>query len=127
MIQSLWQHIAIDQIIDHQMPLCYLGVPIGEKTFMFGNNKPVVDGFMTPHAQLHKRHTSLAFHQVMEAVASKTGNFILIHIDSKINPADMLSKHWGYQKVWPMLKPLLFYEGDTMDILDETTVPTNKE
>ena len=39
----------------------------------------------------------------------------------------MLSKHWGYQQVWPMLKPLLFYEGDTIDILDETTVPTNGE
>ena len=117
--------IAIDQIIDHQMTLRYLGVPIEEKTFMFGDNKPVVDGSMTPHAQLHKRHTALAFHRVREAVASKIVNFV--HIDSKINPADMLSKHWGYQKVWPMLKPLLFYEGDTMDILDETTVPTNGE
>ena len=55
----------------------------------------------------------------------KIVNFV--HIDSKINPADMLSKHWGYQKVWPMLKPLLFYEGDTMGMLDETTIPTNGE
>ena len=29
--------IAIDQIIDHQMTLRYLGVPIEEKTFMFGD------------------------------------------------------------------------------------------
>ena len=53
------------------MTLRYLGVPVEEKTFMFGDNKPVVDGSMTPHAQLHKRHTALAFHRVREAVASK--------------------------------------------------------
>ena len=39
--------IAIEQIIDHQMTLHYLGVPVGEKTFMFGDNKPAVDGSMT--------------------------------------------------------------------------------
>jgi hypothetical protein len=25
----------------------------------------------------------------------------------------MLSKHWGYQQVWPVLQPLLFWSGDT--------------
>ena len=36
------------------------------------------------------------------------------------NPADILSKHWGYQQVWKLLKPLLFWQGDTLDILDTT-------
>ena len=48
----------------------------------------------------------LAFHHVKEAVASKIVNFV--HIDSKMNPEDMLSKHWGYQRVQPMLKPYCF-------------------
>ena len=47
-----------------------------------------------------------------------------VHINGKINS---VSKHWGYQKVWPMLKPLLFYEEDTMDTLNETTTPANGE
>ena len=33
-----------------------------------------------------------------------------------LNPADILSKAWGYQQVWIMLKALLFWEGDTIDI-----------
>lgn len=35
------------------------------------------------------------------------------------NPSDVLSKHWGYQVVWPLLRPLLFWKGDTMDIIRE--------
>ena len=31
-----------------------------------------------------------------------------------------LSKHWGYSKIWPMLQPLLFYEGNTIHTLHKT-------
>ena len=39
-----------------------------------------------------------------------------VHIPGKINPADILSKHWGYRNVWSMLKPILFWYGNTGDI-----------
>ena len=51
----------------------------------------------------------------------------LIDTSGKINPADMLSKHWEYQQVRPLMRPLLSYKGDTVDIIDEMTVPTNGE
>jgi hypothetical protein len=35
------------------------------------------------------------------------------------NAADILSKHWGYSDVWPTMRPLLFYEGDTSKIFEE--------
>jgi len=38
------------------------------------------------------------------------------HIDSTKNPADIMSKIWGFQQVWPQLKALLFWEGETKDI-----------
>ena len=38
------------------------------------------------------------------------------HIPGENNPADILSKHWGYADVWPLLKPLLFWQGETKDI-----------
>ena len=34
----------------------------------------------------------------------------------KLNPADILSKHWSYATVWPVLRPLLFWMGNTSDI-----------
>ena len=35
------------------------------------------------------------------------------------NPADILSKHWGYQQIWKMLRGILFWRGDTGDLIEE--------
>jgi hypothetical protein len=61
---------TIDQIVDLRTTLHYLGVPIQEKSYIFGDNKTVIDASSTPHAKLHKRHNALSFHCVREAVAS---------------------------------------------------------
>jgi hypothetical protein len=64
-------------------------------------------------AKLHKRHTAQSFHRVREAIAAKIIGFY--HVNGVRNPAD---KHWGYQQVWKLLRPLSFWQGDTVDILD---------
>ena len=84
---------------------------------MFGDNEAVVNSSSTPYAKLHKRHNALSFHRVREAVASGMCNFY--HIPGEINPADILSKHWGYQQVRSMLRTLMFWQGDTAELLDE--------
>ena len=94
--------IATLQIIDLRLTLRYLGVPLNDKAYMFGDNKSVVDSTSRPHAKLHKRHTALSFNRVREAIASKMLCFTFIH--RNINPADILSKHWSNHKVWPMLQ-----------------------
>jgi hypothetical protein len=43
----------------------------------------------------------------------------------KTNPADILSKHWGYTNVWSTLQPFLFWEGDTASI--NTGITANQE
>jgi hypothetical protein len=106
--------ICVEQIIDLRNSLRYLGVPIRSKSYMFGDNKSVVDSSMQVHAKLHKRHTMLSFHRVREAVASGMIGFYFI--PGELNPADILSKHWGYAQIWPQLKALLFWKGDTADI-----------
>jgi hypothetical protein len=48
---------------------------------------------------------------------------MLTHLPDKFNPVDILSKHWGYQTTWPILKPILFFHGDTADLIqDDDTV-----
>ena len=106
--------IATEQIIELRLTLRYLGVPLNERSYMFGDNKSVVDSSNRPHGKLHKRHTALSFHRVREAIASKMLCFTFIK--GNINPADILSKHWSSHKVWSMLQPLLFWEGNTLDI-----------
>jgi hypothetical protein len=55
---------TIDQIVDLRMTLRYLGVPIREKSYIFGDNKTVINASLTPHAKLHKTHNALSFHCV---------------------------------------------------------------
>jgi hypothetical protein len=106
--------IAVDQIVDIRLTMRYFGVPILVKTIMFGDNQSVVTNATVPHSQLNKRHQALAYHRVREAVASNMLDFH--HIPGENNPADILSKHWGFQQVWPLLKALLFWQGDTSSI-----------
>ena len=65
----------------------------------------------TPIDAYSKRHHLVSSHRVKEAIAPK---YISFHWkDSKSNPADILSKHWEFATVWPMLKPILFWRGET--------------
>jgi hypothetical protein len=108
---------TIDQIVDLWTTLHYLGIPIWEKSYVFGDNKSVINASLTPHAKLHKRHNALSFHHVQEAVASKY--VTIFHLPGKYNPANILSKHWAYALVWQTMNALLFAWGDTWDLLDD--------
>jgi hypothetical protein len=103
--------ICVEQIIELRTTLRYLGVPIRQKSYMFGDNQSVVNSSMQVQAKLHKRHTILSFHRVREVIAAGIVHFHFIPGQS--NPADILSKHWGYSPVWTRLKALLFWHGDT--------------
>jgi hypothetical protein len=111
---------TIDQIIDLWTTLCYLGIPIREKSYVFGDNKTVINASSTPHAKLHKRHNALSFHHVREAVTSKY--VTIFHLPGEYNPADILSKHWAYALVWQTMNALLFAWGDTWELLDDECV-----
>jgi len=109
--------LTVDQIVDLRLTLQYLGVPICEKSYLFRDNKLVVDSSAKPHSKLHKQHNALSFHRVCEAVSSRYVSFTFI--DGEYNPADILSKHWGYQQVWKILKPILFFGGNTADLYED--------
>jgi hypothetical protein len=66
----------------------------------------------------------LSFHHVREAMASGIVGYF--YIPGDINPADILSKHWGYSQVRERLKSLLFWKGDTTDIIVENPTPRQK-
>ena len=102
---------AVDHIIDIHTTLRYLGVPIRDKSYMFGDNRSVVTSSTIPNSTISKRHHLASYHRVREAIAAK---FISFHWkDGKSNPADILSKHWEFATVWPLLKPVLFWRGKT--------------
>ena len=102
---------AIEQIQGLRQTLRYLGVPIDGPSYLFGDNGSVVTSSTIPDSQLGKRHHALSYHYVREAIASEMLAFY--HIPGEINPADVLSKHWGHLQVWPQVKAILFWMGDT--------------
>jgi hypothetical protein len=75
---------------------------------MFGDNELVVNS---------SSHNALSFHCVCEAITSKFETYI--HLPGKFNPAETLSKHWSLQVVYPILKPILFFSGNTADLLGD--------
>jgi hypothetical protein len=64
----------------------------------------------------------LSFHRLREAIASDIIGFV--YIPGDINPADILSKHWGNSQIRERLKSILFWKGDTTDIKVEN--PTSQ-
>ena len=53
------------------------------------------------------------YHRVREAIAAQVFEFW--HIPDDENPADILSKHWACNKASHVLRPLVFWRGDTLD------------
>src|SRR6056300_378789 len=93
----------------------YLGVPLAGVPILLGDNESVVNSGTLPHGKLHKRHLMLSYHFVRENIAAGALRFAFVN--GEFNPADVLSKHWGFQAVYPLLKPILFTKGDTMEAI----------
>lgn len=108
---------CVEQIIDLRNTLRYLGALLKGRSYVFGDNKSVVDRSMTPCAKIHKRHVALSFHRVRESIAAKIIGYYFIK--GETNPADILSKHWSHANIWKLLQPLSFWQGDAGDLLKE--------
>jgi hypothetical protein len=97
---------AVEQVMDIRNYFRYLGVEVKGKTRVFGDNESMIKSSTLPHSVLSKRHNALSYHRVREAIASDMMS--LHHIPGEMNPADILSKHWGYSAIWKMLRLILF-------------------
>ena len=60
--EFLAARIATDQIIDLRYTLMHLGVPVRSKSYMFGDNKSVVDSASTHPSTLSKKSTLASYH-----------------------------------------------------------------
>ena len=110
---------CVEQIIDFCNKLRYLGVPVWNHSYMFRDNKSVVDSATLPHSKLNKRHTILSFHCVREAIAS--GMIKFYHIPGETTPSDILSRHWSYSSIWNLLNPLYCFGETTQRPCSATT------
>jgi hypothetical protein len=82
--------IAVEHIEALRYKLRMFGVPIQEPAAVFCDNQSVVTNSTIPHSTLSKKHNSICYHKVREAVASRT---IKIGKEDGINNmADLFTK-----------------------------------
>ena len=101
--------IALKQVIDMIEGLIYklrmFSIPILGKSRIFCNNQAAVRSGSNPDTCLQKKHNSIAFHRVREAVA---GGWILIyHEDAQSNLADLLTKVLSVERRRKLILSLL--------------------
>ena len=92
---------CMEQIAELRNYLKYLGLPIHEKTFVFDDNAAMVDSMRLPFSKLHKRYHILTYHNVRSIIAR--GIISLSHLRSNHNQSDIMSKHYSYSSVKPLL------------------------
>ena len=78
----------------------------------------MVDSASIPSSTLSKKSTLASYHRVREALAA--GYLQFNWKDGKSNPADIISKNWEFASISPLLKPLLFWKGDTHELTAKT-------
>jgi hypothetical protein len=78
-------------------------------SYMFGDNKTIVDSSTQPHARLHKWHNALSFHRVWEVIASRY--VLMMHLSGKANPSD-IDDLIGHND--PNLRPNFFTPSDIL-------------
>lgn len=88
---------CVEQVIDLQTALRYLGVNVHFKSYMFGDNESMVNSSAQLYAKLTKQHNMLSFHHICEAIAS--GYVTFVYLSGKCNPSYILSKHWASDEV----------------------------
>jgi hypothetical protein len=104
---------ALDESIAIRYELRMLGVPLDGPIWMFGDNKSMIGSLAEPSGQLTKRHLILSWHWLREKAAM--GVVYYLHISSKENLADCLTKHLTHAPLWALVKDHLFHHFQKND------------
>ena len=81
------------------------GVPIDGEVRVLCDNESVVKSISYPESTLKKKHCSVAYHKIREAVAA--GKVLIYYEKSESNLADLLTKPLPAVKRMPLVQALL--------------------
>ena len=84
----------------------------------------MINSATIPDAKLHKRHNILSFHFVRSMIAC--GYINLQHLKSECNIADILTKHWGYQSTYELIRPIFHFGGNTAALYFDDTLEVDR-
>ena len=85
-----------------------LGVKLDGPAMMFGDNMSVIINTSIPSSQLRKKHHSISYHRVREAISS--GALLFTYVKSKNNYVDCLTKPLPNDDFLSLVHPLLLQQ-----------------
>ena len=97
--------IATELTMAMRYRLRMLDVPIEGLSILFGDNQSVVTNCSLSTSTLKKKHNAIAYHRVRKAVVAAVIN--LVHLPSKENVADIMTKPLGPQQHYPLMLQFL--------------------
>jgi hypothetical protein len=102
---SVAMRIAVDLIESVRYKLRMFGVPLQGTANIFCYNKSVVTNSTVPTSTLKKKHDSIAYHRIREAVAAFL--ICIAKVQSKENLADLLTKPFSASDLKHMVQRIL--------------------
>ncbi len=97
--------IAVELIESLRYKLRMFGIPLRGPARVFCDNEAVVKSSSNPEATLKKKHCSIAFHRVREAVAA--GKVLVYYEGTDTNLADLLTKPLNAYKRTKLISGIL--------------------
>jgi hypothetical protein len=98
--------IATEAIMEFRYKLRMLGIKIDKPSILMIDNQSVVANTTLPSSTIKKKHNSIAYHRMREAVAA--GIIKVGYIRSATNLADILTKPVGPADYWNHLSEVLY-------------------
>jgi hypothetical protein len=98
--------ILVEMLESLRYKLRMLGIPIDGPVNAFCDNKSVVTNSMIPTSTLKKKHNSIAYHRVREAVAAGVLQIAKVHTDE--NLADLLTKPLSGTRLKALIQKILW-------------------
>ena len=89
--------MALRHATEEIMHLCYmmrcLGLPVTRPSYLYGDNLGVIQNAANKDAEIKKKHVSISFHFVREAIAA--GIIVPYWLKGKFNISDIMTKQIG--------------------------------
>jgi hypothetical protein len=98
--------IATEAIMEYRYKLRMLGIRVDKPAILLMDNQSVIANTTLPSSTIKKKHNSIAYHRMREAVTA--GIIKVGYIKSSENLADILTKPIGPADYWRLLTEVLY-------------------
>ena len=97
---------GVEALCGIRLKLCMVGVSIDGPSYVYGDTMSVINNTSKPESCLNKKHNSICYHFIREAVAMK--ECLTTHVLTLQNFADLLTKYLSGKKRRDLIRGISF-------------------